>query len=72
MIDETILERLIRMEEKLDHYLHRSRNSETKIEALDVRIRAIETGTARIMGSVAVVALIVSTLGSSVVERLAS
>ena len=67
---ETIVERLIRMEEKLDHYLHLSNNQAVKMESFDVRIRAVEAGTSKLLGYVGVVAISVSAFGSFIIQRL--
>lgn len=65
---ETILERLIRMEAKLDGYLFRTSKSEAQIEQLDARVRHLEASTAKVVGVAGVVALVVTAFGATILD----
>ena len=49
--NESVLTRLIRMEEKLDGYLFRTVRNEQRVDDHDTRLRSLENGNARIMAA---------------------
>jgi hypothetical protein len=69
-ISETIISRLIRMEEKLDGYLFRTTRVESKSDEHDTRIRALEMGNIKLLTGAGVLAFIVATLGEGIVHML--
>jgi hypothetical protein len=54
------IERLIRMEAKLDSHLYRTTQAETRLDAHDGRIRSLETGHAKTLGIAAGASAVVS------------
>lgn len=54
------LERLIRMEAKLDSHLYRTTQAETRLDDHDGRIRSLETGHAKTLGIAAGASAVVS------------
>lgn len=62
---ESIVARLARMEEKLDNHLQRTTAIENRLESHDERLRAVETSGAKVYGIGAIVALLASIFGSS-------
>jgi len=61
--NESILTRLIRMEEKLDGFLFRTVRLENRADDHDTRIRVLENGNARLLAAAGVVAFIISSGG---------
>lgn len=57
---ESILTRLIRMEEKLDGYLFRTVRLENRADDNERRLRTLENGNARILAAAGVVAFLIS------------
>lgn len=68
--NETILARLIRMEEKLDSHLFRTSTTENRLDGHDVRLRAVEQGHSKVLGVAGVIALVVSGFGASLIELI--
>jgi hypothetical protein len=58
------LERLIRMEAKLDSHLYRTTQAENRLDQHDGRIRSLETGHAKTIGIAAGASAVISILGS--------
>lgn len=55
------VERLIRMEAKLDSHLYRTTQAETRLDNHDTRIRHLETGHAKTLGVAAGVSALFAT-----------
>lgn len=68
---ETILSRLIRMEEKLDGYLFRTVRTEDRVDDHEARIRNLETGAAKLLAGVALVGFVASAFGDSILRAFA-
>jgi hypothetical protein len=67
---EAIVSRLIRMEAKLDGYLFRTERLENRQDANELRIRALENGTSRILAGASVVAFLAATFGTGLIELI--
>lgn len=64
------VERLIRMEAKLDSHLYRTTQAEHRLDAHDGRLRNLETGHARTIGMAAGASAIISVVWASVAKHL--
>jgi hypothetical protein len=56
--DTQIIERLVRVEEKLDAFLSTTTSTSVRLDSHDSRIRSLETSGARMLGMGAVIAAI--------------
>jgi hypothetical protein len=66
----TIIERLARVEEKLDHALTFMIDNRSRLDAHDGRIRSLENQGSRLMGMGALVATVAGLFGSQIAERI--
>lgn len=58
------VERLIRMEAKLDSHLYRTTQAESRLDQHDTRIRSLETGHAKTIGIAAGASAVISIVGT--------
>jgi hypothetical protein len=65
-----VIERLTRVEEKLDNALTYMLDNRNRIDGHEPRIRALETSGAKLFGMGAVVSLLAGVAGSQVFEKL--
>lgn len=60
LTDSESLERLIRMEAKLDSHLYRTTQAEARLDGHEQRIRIVETGQAKTLGVAAGASAVIS------------
>jgi hypothetical protein len=65
-----VIERLTRVEEKLDHLLDRTISHNTRSDAHEGRIRSLETSGAKMLGVSTAVAALAGLAGSKVFDIL--
>jgi hypothetical protein len=67
---ETIVSKLVRMEEKLDSFLHRTTSLEHRTDGHDTRLRLLEQGQVKIYAVAGAIALGISVFGSDVLHAV--
>jgi hypothetical protein len=65
-----IIERLTRVEEKLDSLLDKTSTTHTRLDAHEDRIRSLETSGAKLFGMGAAGSLIAGVAGTQIFEKL--
>lgn len=68
--DHQVIERLTRVEEKIDNFITRAIDQAARHDDHEARIRVIESSSSRLLGMGAVVALVAGTAGPRLLDVL--
>lgn len=68
--DHQVIERLTRVEEKIDNFITRAIDQAARHDDHEARIRVIENSSSRLLGMGAVVALVAGTAGPRLLDVL--
>lgn len=63
-----VIERLARVEEKIDNFLMRMMDQHDRLDDHDVRLRSLEAGNSKLLGIAAVIVMLVAVFGTQMVE----